>query len=160
VEAAIPDYPISVTSMKILARPRLTKLAVPSDGIPRNSHRWQTRMMTSFSLDEADPPCKVTLCEGLSKDELLKHAPFQQWLRTLRHNLKTQAADDHAFKKAPYALRAIHVQAIDRFGHDRIGFVKFKATVTNDRGEYLPGAVFLRGGSVAMLVSFRAYWAI
>lgn len=39
------------------------------------------------------------------------------------------------------------------FGGERIGFIKFKAEVSNDNGEKFPGSVFLRGGSVAMLVS-------
>lgn len=108
--------------------------------------------MASFTLDGSNPPCTVTLCEGLSKNQLLNHQPFLQWYESLRINLKTQAKGDHAFNKAPYTLKAIDVQTIDRFGPDRIGFMKFKATVTNDDGEYLPGAVFLRGGSVAMLV--------
>ena len=32
-------------------------------------------------------------------------------------------------------------------------FVKLRAEVSNDAGEKLPGSVFLRGGSVAMLFS-------
>lgn len=109
--------------------------------------------MASFTLEDTDPPCKVTLGKDLSKEELLGHKPFQQWLSALRQGLKTQASSDHAFNKAPYSLRAVEMQAIDRWGPKKIGFMKFKATVTNDQGEYLPGAVFLRGGSVAMLVS-------
>lgn len=41
---------------------------------------------------------------------------------------------------------------MDFFGGDRIGFIKLKAEVSNDDGEKLPGSVFLRGGSVGMLV--------
>ena len=102
-------------------------------------------------LNDLQPPCKVTLCDDLSKDELLNHKPFSQWLGTLRKSLETQNQSTHAFNKSPYSLRSLEVQAIDRFGK-RIGFLKLKANVANDDGEYLPGAVFLRGGSVAMLV--------
>jgi ADP-sugar diphosphatase len=139
--------------MLILTHSRLPKRALPLESISGIVQRYRFRTMTTFSLNDSDPACKVTLCEGLSKDEILHHPPFQQWLKALRANLKTQARDDHAFSKAPYALRSIDVQAIDRWGQNRIGFIKFKATVTNDDGAYLPGAVFLRGGSVAMLVS-------
>jgi ADP-sugar diphosphatase len=44
------------------------------------------------------------------------------------------------------------VQAADRFGGGRLGFVKLAADVRNARDQTLPGAVFLRGPSVAMLV--------
>lgn len=108
--------------------------------------------MTSFTLADSAPPCKVTLCEGLTEDELSAHKPFKQWLETLHANLKTQQEQDHAFNKAPFELRSIEVQAVDRFGHDRIGFVKFKATVKNKNGESIPGSIFLRGGSAAILV--------
>ena len=51
------------------------------------------------------------------------------------------------------SLRKIDIQTVDYFGGERIGFVKLQAEVSNDEGEKLPGAVFLRGGSVGMLVS-------
>ncbi|TVY15250.1 Nudix hydrolase 14-like protein [Lachnellula arida] len=43
---------------------------------------------------------------------------------------------------------------LDWFGPKRIGFVKFLADVRNEQNEddYLPGIVFLRGGSVAILM--------
>lgn len=43
------------------------------------------------------------------------------------------------------------VQSHDRFGA-RLGFLKLTASLANSAGEKLPGAVFLRGPSVAMLV--------
>jgi ADP-sugar diphosphatase len=49
-------------------------------------------------------------------------------------------------------LRSITIQAIDRFGPKRLGFVKLTADVSNSAGESLPGAVFLRGPSVGMMV--------
>lgn len=49
-------------------------------------------------------------------------------------------------------MRKIDVQAVDYFGGERIGFLKLQAEVSNDEGEKLPGAVFLRGGSVGMLL--------
>jgi ADP-sugar diphosphatase len=42
---------------------------------------------------------------------------------------------------------------VDWFGSgQKLGFVKLIADLRNDGGESLPGAVFLRGGSVAMMV--------
>ncbi|KAI6716148.1 NUDIX family hydrolase [Marssonina coronariae] len=57
----------------------------------------------------------------------------------------------HIFHGSPYVLRDIRIQAIDRFG-ERIGFMKIVANITNSRGESLPGAIFLRGASVGMMV--------
>lgn len=58
----------------------------------------------------------------------------------------------HPFHEEPYALRSITIQSYDLFGGKRLGFLKLKAEVSNDKGESLPGSVFLRGPSVAMLV--------
>lgn len=44
------------------------------------------------------------------------------------------------------------MQSYDLFGTQRVGFLKLRAEVANSAGESLPGAVFLRGPSVAMLV--------
>jgi 8-oxo-dGTP pyrophosphatase MutT (NUDIX family) len=46
----------------------------------------------------------------------------------------------------------VTVQAFDIFGGSRVGFMKATTDVSNGAGETLPGAVFLRGPSVAMLV--------
>lgn len=62
----------------------------------------------------------------------------------------------HEFHHDPYILRQIDIQSVDRFGGSRLGFVKLKADVSNGAGEHLPGSVFLRGGSVGMLVSYHS----
>ncbi|KAJ5145978.1 uncharacterized protein N7515_000542 [Penicillium bovifimosum] len=72
-------------------------------------------------------------------------------------NIKPKAAiaiatPSHEFHQDPYLLRKIDIQSIDRFGGGRLGFVKLKAEVSNGQGEKLPGSVFLRGGSVGMLL--------
>lgn len=58
----------------------------------------------------------------------------------------------HPFHKAPYALRGITIQSYDLFGGNHLGFLKLKVDIANDNGETLPGSIFLRGPSVAMLV--------
>jgi hypothetical protein len=50
-----------------------------------------------------------------------------------------------------YVLRAIHIQAIDRFGK-RLSFIKLAATITNSKRKSLSGAVFLQGASVGIIV--------
>jgi ADP-sugar diphosphatase len=74
------------------------------------------------------------------------------WLQALQKNLALQkSTPKHAFNALPYELKKINVQAADRFG-ERLGFVKFTAEIENENAETLPGSVFLRGPSVAMMV--------
>lgn len=53
-----------------------------------------------------------------------------------------------------FLVQAIEFQSVDfinRAGEERVFFIKFKAKVSDHQGKSLPGIVFLRGGSVAML---------
>ncbi|KAH0600087.1 hypothetical protein MHUMG1_01083 [Metarhizium humberi] len=77
---------------------------------------------------------------------------WQQWTTTLDKSLTRQSAPGHPFHKDPYSLRSITVQSFDLWGHERIGFIKVLASVSNSAGEALPASAFLRGPSVAMLV--------
>lgn len=88
--------------------------------------------------------------------ELHDFPAFKTWITTLRKSLKSQSNPSHPFHHHPYQLKTIQVQSVDRFSGSRLGFVKFKAQVENDIGEHFPGSVFLRGGSVAMLLVLRA----
>ncbi|KAI9743390.1 MAG: hypothetical protein M1818_003236 [Claussenomyces sp. TS43310] len=109
--------------------------------------------MSTFILPGSDS-VSVTLPSDLSKDQLLQFPAFRTWLSTLQSNLRRQAASrDHEFHGHPYILRGIKVQSVDRFGGgERLGFVKLIADIKNDKNESLPGSVFLRGPSVAMMV--------
>lgn len=49
-----------------------------------------------------------------------------------------------------FVVSAVHFQSVDMFG-PKIGFIKFKASITDKSGKPLPGIVFMRGGCVAML---------
>lgn len=108
--------------------------------------------MSSFTLPSTDPVVSVKLTSDLSRDQLLAFPAFETWLKTLQHSLSLQKQASHAFHNAPYVLRAIEVQAVDFFGGGRLGFVKLRAEVSNEKGERLPGSIFLRGGSVCMMV--------
>ena len=108
--------------------------------------------MSTFTLPDSSPECPVHLTPDLSKDQLLSFPAFKTWVSTLQHSLSTQQDKDHAFHASPYKLRKIDIQSVDFFGGGRIGFIKLQAEVSNDDGEKLPGSVFLRGGSVAMMV--------
>lgn len=95
---------------------------------------------------------------------------LENWLTRLLHNFALQESDtSHPFHKHPYKLRELDIQAVDWFWRDvpgkedKLGFMKIQAKIETDpyihdgeekaRADWLPGAVFLRGGSVGMLVS-------
>lgn len=108
--------------------------------------------MSAFDLPNTTPLVSVKLSADLAKDELLSFPAFKTWLSTLQKSLKLQQDPSHPFHETPYMLHSIQIQSHDRFGGGRLGFLKLKAEITNEKGERLPGSVFLRGGSVAMLL--------
>ncbi|KAI0112356.1 hypothetical protein F4776DRAFT_656967 [Hypoxylon sp. NC0597] len=101
-------------------------------------------------------PLELPLPEGLTEERLREFSPLKGWYTTLKRSLELQHTNStHPFHEDPYALRSIKVQSFDFFGHpprQRLGFLKLTAKITNNAGEALPGSVFLRGPSVAMLV--------
>ncbi|KAF7716241.1 Uncharacterized protein PECH_008475 [Penicillium ucsense] len=103
-----------------------------------------------FTLPESQ--VQVTCDVDLSQKELTSFPAFKTWLSMLQTSLSRQSDASHPFHQDPYHLRQIEIQAVDRFGGGRLGFVKMKAEVSNGSGEKLPGSVFLRGGSVGMLL--------
>ncbi|KAF2419880.1 NUDIX family hydrolase [Tothia fuscella] len=113
--------------------------------------------MLSFDLPDHTPTVTVHLVEDLTKEQLLAFPAFQRWLSTLNSSLARQKYSDHAFHEHPYILRKITIQSIDWFGPpgSKLGFVKLKAEVKSDPIGMLPGVVFLRGGSVAVLMIVR-----
>ncbi|KAF3396072.1 Nudix hydrolase [Penicillium rolfsii] len=106
--------------------------------------------ISTFTLPGLNLPVNST--PDLARDELSSFPAFKTWLATLQKSLARQSNPSHEFHDDPYVLRGIDIQAVDRFGGGRLGFVKLKADVSNGRGEKLPGSVFLRGGSVGMLL--------
>lgn len=109
--------------------------------------------MSTFAIP-SHKNIKVTTVPGLSQDALLGFPAFKTWLSTVQRSLERQQNARHEFHADPYVLRSINIQAVDFFGQGRLGFVKMRADVSNSKGEGLPGSVFLRGGSVAMLVRY------
>ncbi|KAF3479850.1 nudix hydrolase 14 [Arthroderma uncinatum] len=134
----------------------LPRLAQAARRLPQRQRRPSSILhavnMATFTLpgSGSEPPVPVQLTSDLSESQLLSFPAFKIWLSTLRHSLARQRDPSHEFHAKPYVLRNIAVQAVDHFGA-RLGFVKFKADVSTDNGDKLPGSVFLRGGSVGML---------
>lgn len=92
------------------------------------------------------------LPEDLTKEQLFNFTAYKTWLSTLEKSLDLQQAPSHPFHDDPYELHSVEVQCCDFFGGGRLGFIKLKADVRNSKNEKLPGACFMRGGSVAMLL--------
>jgi 8-oxo-dGTP pyrophosphatase MutT (NUDIX family) len=107
-----------------------------------------------FTLPNTTPSIPITHPTSLAQEQILNFPAFKTWLTTLQHSLSLQTTQpSHPFHSKPYTLRSIDIQSADFFSSgSRLGFLKLRATVTNDESEHLPGAVFMRGGSVAMLI--------
>lgn len=107
----------------------------------------------------------VYLPNTLTRYELENFKAFERWMRTLAENLAFQYhSHEHPFHERPYSLRSIEVKSVTKFPNGRVGFVKIDAAVKqdsmpgDDRGglpHSLLGTVFLRGGSVAILIILR-----
>jgi ADP-sugar diphosphatase len=112
------------------------------------------RRMSTFTLPST--ATRVHLTPDLTQDQLLSFRPFKSWLSKLQHSLSLQATNaNHPFHDEEYALESIAIQSVDFFGSgdsQRIGFLKLKTTIKNQNGDSIPGSVFLRGGSVAILL--------
>lgn len=138
-------------------------------------------VLTKFQDQLLDHAIKVNLPRTITAAQFLRLLPtstadspafqfpaLRNWLFKLLKNFKLQENEQHPYHKNPYRLRAIDVQAVDWFwksadGQDgKLGFMKIQAKIETDpylhpdsnkvEPDWLPGAVFLRGGSVAMLV--------
>lgn len=107
--------------------------------------------MDSYILKNSNPECKVTLIEGVNKELLEGFTAYKCWLSTLQNSIDLQKQEDHRFHKDPYRLEAINIESVTMFGKSKIGFLKLSATIKNSKGP-MPCTVFLRGGSVAILV--------
>lgn len=146
--------------MRVYNTVRLTPPTIPrwihsKSPLPHpNCIRPLTTAMPTFSLPNPPPlsGTQITVPPELSQDQLLSFPPFKTWLSSLSQSLVQQSQSSHPFHSSPYRLRSIEIQAVDFFGGKRLGFLKLKADVSNDEGEKLPGIVFMRGGSVAMLI--------
>ncbi|KAI9019319.1 hypothetical protein CLU79DRAFT_758227 [Phycomyces nitens] len=102
-----------------------------------------TSMSHSVSILNQNVPIIGSTPEIL--DKVLEFQPFKDWVQ--------------AFNKQPNELniRSIEIQSTDIFGSSKLGFVKFKANVSfKETGKNAPGIVFMRGGSVAVLIVLKS----
>lgn len=112
---------------------------------------------SAFILPDCSPSVEVTLPPNLTQQQLLSYRPFNLWVDTMRDSLRLQKNRAHSFhnRDERYSLHSIDVHSVDYFG-DRIGFLKMEAKVRSQKEDKtLPGIVFMRGGSVAVLMILR-----
>nr|XP_029123304.1 nudix hydrolase 14, chloroplastic [Elaeis guineensis] len=133
----------------------------------RSSSKLVSRRMASASSDSRAPPppthtitlpggdaVQVVAAPGLSNSDLrnaIDSALFRQWLKNMQSEMGVLA-------RGQMCLRQVHIQSkkgkmgLDMFGRG-VGFLKFKADVVEkETGRKIPGIVFARGPSVAVLI--------
>ncbi|PVI06446.1 ADP-sugar diphosphatase, partial [Periconia macrospinosa] len=124
-------------------------------------------LSTSFNDQKIASPIPIYLPANLSREQLLAFPAFKHWLTRLLQNFALQDDPAHTFHARPFRVHRIDVEAVVWFG-PKPGFMKLQAKVQNyedaeaeglsaeekaTRGMmWVPGAVFLRGGSVGVLV--------
>ncbi|KAF1941937.1 hypothetical protein EJ02DRAFT_454774 [Clathrospora elynae] len=154
---------------------------VRNKNLPPSSQRQPSLFLQEYNDQVLNPAVPVHLPPNLTAPEFLSLFPpsptgspaftflaLHTWLSKLLQNFKLQQNNAHPFHKHQYRLRELDVQAVDWFWRnragqeDKLGFMKLQAKIETDpylhegeekqRVDWLPGAVFLRGGSVAVLI--------
>ncbi|XP_008812843.3 nudix hydrolase 14, chloroplastic isoform X1 [Phoenix dactylifera] len=127
----------------------------------RSSSKLVSRRMASASSDTRDAPppihtitlpggdsVQIVAAPGLSNSDLrnaIDSALFRQWLKNMQSEMGV-------LSRGQMCLRQVHIQGLDMFGTG-VGFLKFKADVVEkETGRKIPGIVFARGPSVAVLI--------
>ncbi|CAI6337270.1 unnamed protein product [Periconia digitata] len=119
-----------------------------------------------FNDEKIYTPIPIYLPQALTAEQLTNFPAFKNWLTRLLKNFALQDEATHRFHARPFRLHRIDVESVVWFG-PKPGFVKLQAKVQNyeddeakglSSGEmakkgmlWIPGAVFLRGGSVGVL---------
>jgi ADP-sugar diphosphatase len=91
--------------------------------------------MSSITFRGREVPVTAAAASAADVEAALGSDLFKRWLAGL---------------DASFALRAITIQSVDRFGA-RVGFVKLSADLARN-GARIPGVVLLRGPAVAVLL--------
>ncbi|KAK9451699.1 uncharacterized protein V1518DRAFT_409284 [Limtongia smithiae] len=111
----------------------------------------------SFVYNSVKVEIAPHLTSSLSHDAVVKFPPFVSWVSRLQSSLQSSPVRGGYGSTDPpsyYELKKINITSADFFGSkkDKLGFLKLDALVENDKGNRLPGIVFLRGQSVSILV--------
>jgi ADP-sugar diphosphatase len=125
---------------------------------------------TSFHDQPIPTPIPLHItCTNLTPNQLTTFPAFNNWFKRTLKNLALQSNPSHTFHSQPMQIHRIEAESVTWFSKTKIGFVKLQVKIQNyegdgdgrdeknerKRGQWLPGAVFLRGGSVAVLVLIK-----
>lgn len=113
-------------------------------------------MPPTFNLSAAWDSIPVTVADGydLNEKTLLGFPAFKNWLDALKKNLEVQTTPGHTFEKDPWRLTSVMIYNVTVFDDGKIGFMTIEALMKkNDKS--LNRVIFLRGGSVAVLMILR-----
>jgi len=94
-------------------------------------------LIVTMSVTLNGKACPITNASDNDIAKIVVFKPFIDWINNVN-------------KDGNMNITEIQIQTIDMFG-PRIGFIKFKAIGTFN-GKPIPGIIFMRGGSVAILV--------
>ncbi|KAK6538511.1 hypothetical protein TWF694_010092 [Orbilia ellipsospora] len=134
--------------ISLRARQFPTRLLYP-DSISRIRYSNSSpRTMTTILLPSIynHTPLIIPSHIQAGKEELLEFPAFKSWISRLTSALRPEN------NPAGYTLRCIEITNVVRFSSSKIGFVMLNAEVRDPLDEVkLPGAVLLRGPSVAIL---------
>ncbi|KAJ2910867.1 hypothetical protein GGI21_000419 [Coemansia aciculifera] len=98
--------------------------------------------------------CPASISAMCSLTQIQQFPPLVSWLQSLDHQMAT-ATDSNSI-----SISKLSIQGVDAFKSGKIGFLKFSTDAyhydnNNNRKKSIPGIVFLRGSSVAVLVILR-----
>ncbi|KAB2569016.1 hypothetical protein DBV05_g12300 [Lasiodiplodia theobromae] len=95
--------------------------------------------------------------DGLTRDHVENFTAFKNWTRTLNKNLSLQTQPGHASQADPWKLQEIIIHHVKFQSPQSIRFMTVEAKLRRkyEQPLALDRVVFLRGGSVAMLMILR-----
>lgn len=113
-------------------------------------------MSSTFQLTHRDPAITVNVNNGIDidKERLMAFPAFRNWEESLDSNLKQQTTIDHTYENDPWQLLSVSIRDVTVFANGKIGFMTIEAFLKNKRNR-LERVIFLRGGSVAVLMILR-----
>ena len=120
--------------------------------------------MLLFTIPRPSPDARripVTVTDGTDVDEkaLIRFKAFRDWLNGLKKNLGLQYHSGHTFHSDPWILYEVKIHHVVKFAPSRIGFMTIEAIMRKssdpEKPTSLDRVVFLRGGSVAVLMILR-----
>ncbi|KAL1921899.1 uncharacterized protein VTP21DRAFT_10541 [Calcarisporiella thermophila] len=105
------------------------------------------KTMTTITVFDTKVPIKAAHAD-IDPQAVLQFQPFKDWLSGL--------SQEQERRQGELRLKEIELQSVDKFQSGKIGFVKFKVDAElKETGKSLPGIIFMRGGSVSILIILR-----